>query len=444
MPTPTTLWRRWLGPVPGRKEARAMSVMALIAGAVLCCLSLIRGFHGETFMGRPLGGDFVQFYVAGQILNQYDAARLYDLSLAVSLQHAALPSMPQTQMLVFGHGPYIAELFRPFALLPYEWAYVAWLVFSAALYVSAVLLLFRSLQLPAEARRIGLLLAASSMPFLLETWIGGQISVLVMAVWAAFLCFHNARRPFIAGAILALAIFKPTLVLLPLAMLLIGARWRVLAGFATGLASLAIASLRPIGLAGWQAWLHTLLFDSKITMSAASAARRYKNVDVNSFFHLLFGDHSLLPSIAAGLAAALAITPLALAWWRTRKQPAESNRNALWAATLSLTLLLNPYAPIYDAVLLVPVAALAYAGLPKSRPDLRETFAIWLVLLYMIPWITQSFAEFLHLQLLTPLVAAFGLWMLKSSSGFPEIPNRAQATSHSHEAPQDQLFPVER
>ncbi len=56
-------------------------------------------------MGRALGGDFVGFYTIGKILRAYPAARIYDLELAVKLQHAILPSMPATQMLVFGQAP---------------------------------------------------------------------------------------------------------------------------------------------------------------------------------------------------------------------------------------------------------------------------------------------------------------------------------------------------
>src|SRR5579862_7439875 len=109
--------RRSFGPMPGRNEARAMSAMAIAAGLILCGISIFRGFHGQTFMGRPVGGDFVEFYTIGKIFNDFDAARIYDLKLAVSLQHSVLPSMAETQMLVFGHAPYIALLFRPLALL---------------------------------------------------------------------------------------------------------------------------------------------------------------------------------------------------------------------------------------------------------------------------------------------------------------------------------------
>ena len=133
---------RILGPLPGRREAHALAWLALTAGVILCAVSVMLGFEGRTFLGRPLGGDFVEFYTVGKILNNYAPARIYDLKLAVGLQHAALPGMPDTQMLVFGQAPFIGWLFRPFALLPYAWAYVAWLVFSAALYIAALSILF--------------------------------------------------------------------------------------------------------------------------------------------------------------------------------------------------------------------------------------------------------------------------------------------------------------
>src|SRR5579864_6641050 len=197
-------FRRWFGPLPGRREAHAMSLMALVVGIVICGLSLFRGFHGQTLMGRPLGGDFVEFYTIGKILNNYEAFRIYDLQLAVGLQHATLPAMPETEMLVFGHAPYIACLFRPFAALPYAWAYIAWLAFSAALYLLSLLLLFGSGNLPLEYRKTGLLLAVSSVPFILETWIGGQLSVVVFFACALFFYFRHRDRLFLAGIVLSL------------------------------------------------------------------------------------------------------------------------------------------------------------------------------------------------------------------------------------------------
>ncbi len=139
------IWR-WFGPMPGRREAHAMAAVAIAIGVILCSVSVLLGLEGRTFLGRPLGGDFVEFYTIGKILNTAAPARIYDLGLETALQHAALPSMPDTQMLVFAQAPFIASLFRPFALLPYAWAYVAWLAFSAGLFMSALALLFRTMR----------------------------------------------------------------------------------------------------------------------------------------------------------------------------------------------------------------------------------------------------------------------------------------------------------
>lgn len=160
---------RWIGPLPGLKEARAISVLALIAGAVLCALSLYFGFRGETFMGRPLGGDFVQFYAAGKILNSGPPTAVYDIAAIVRTEHESLPAMPDTQMLLFGNAPYIAALFRPLALLQYRYAYCVWLAISFLLYFGGLVILIGD-RLP----RTAYLMALSAPMFLLETWIGGR------------------------------------------------------------------------------------------------------------------------------------------------------------------------------------------------------------------------------------------------------------------------------
>jgi hypothetical protein len=266
--------------MPGRREAHAMAWTALTAGVILCAASVLLGFQGRTFMGRALGGDFVGFYAIGKILNTYPAARIYDLELAVRLQHAILPSMPATQMLVFGQAPYIAWLFRPFALLPYAWAYVAWLGFSAALYVAGLKALFGALRLTREDRKTGFLLALSWAPFLFETWIGGQMAAVVFFIWALVLCCLQSDRRFLAGLVLSLCLFKPTLVALPAAMLLIGRRWRVAGGLAVGSAMVALASLGTVGWEGCRAWAGMLAFNAQTVAGSGDAWHRAKYVDM--------------------------------------------------------------------------------------------------------------------------------------------------------------------
>jgi len=385
-----------------------MAWLALGTGVILCAVAVLLGFQGHTFLGRPLGGDFVEFYTIGKILNNYAPARIYDLDLAVGLQHATLPSMPQTQMLVFGQAPFIASLFRPFALLPYAWAYVAWLGFSAGLYIAGLALLFRTVRLNARDRKTGFLLALSSTIFLFETWIGGQMSVAIFFIWVLFFwCLEN-NRPFPAGFVLALCLFKPTLVALPALMLLAGRRWRVLGGLASGGMAMALLSVATVGLDGCRAWFQALAMNGSAVAgkiaTASEASHLAKYVDILAFSHLLFGNWLAVADIFSIAVGVIALGWLGRAWWRS---DSSVMGRPLWAATLCLTLVVNPYVPIYDSILLVIAVTLAASA--------RLAPAFWLLALYMIPWVTQSFAEFLHLQLLTLALAGFSTWVMETA-----------------------------
>lgn len=411
--------RRWFGPLPGRKEAETFSLMAIAVAVLVCALSLYLGFRGETLLGRPLGGDFVQFYVAGKILNHYDAWRIYDLKLAVDLQHAVLPAMSSTQMLVFAQAPYLALLFRPFALLPYTWAYVAWLVFSAALYTASLALLFRAAGLAPRDRKTAYLLAFSAMPFLFETWIGGQVSVLALFAWSLFFYIKHRNLRFLAGMTLALMLFKPTFVLLPAALLVLGRLWRITAGFLAGCTLVTGLSLAAAGLQGLRSWIDTLLYDSRFTQGAIPISHLAKNIDAHACLQLLTGA-TPVTTVLFVLGCAAAFLTLAVRWWRSPDSVAN------WAGMLALTLVISPYAPIYDTILLVPALVLLAGSLGRG-PE-RDAFLGWLVLLYMLPWITQSFAQYLHLQLFTVALTGFGLWPLRSASplSFNQIASKSR------------------
>jgi hypothetical protein len=71
----------------------------------------------------------------------------------------------------------------------------------------------------------------------------------------------------------------------------------------------------------------------------------------------------------------------------------------------------NFYVPVYDTIVLVAAIVLA----AECAVDRRQ-LQVWLVALYLVPCLTQSFAEFAHVQLMTPLVAGFGLWVLAADS----------------------------
>jgi len=400
-------FRRYFGPMPGRREAHAMAWMALTAGVILCAASVVLGFQGRTFMGRALGGDFVEFYTIGKILNTLPAAKIYDLELAVKLQHEILPTMAKTQMLVFGQTPYVAWLFRPFALLPYTWAYVAWLAFSAALYVAGLKVLFAAAHLNRQDRHTGFLLALSFSPFLFETWIGGQMATVVFFIWALFLWCMENERDFVAGLALSLCLFKPTLVALPAAMLFLARRWRLVSGLATGSAALALGSFFTVGWDGCRAWFAMLAFNAQVAAATGDAWHRSKYVDMVAFFRLLLGSHQTIVGVVLAGVAVAALGWLGRAWWRLGLNPVP---NQLWAVTLCFTLVISAYTPIYDAVLAVTAIALLAAKRQEFEERDRDALAACILLLYMVSWLTQVFAEFLHIQLITLVLAGLGCW----------------------------------
>src|SRR5207249_1700600 len=142
------------------------SVAVLVVSLALLAISLATARDGRTIFGSLLGGDYAGFYVAGKILNEFPSDRLYDRSLQSRLFHELMPAARPEESLPFANPPFIAMLFRPLALLPYRWSYVAWLIVSAVLYVAGVWML----RLPAET----FWLALSFEPLIMEGWIGGQ------------------------------------------------------------------------------------------------------------------------------------------------------------------------------------------------------------------------------------------------------------------------------
>jgi hypothetical protein len=141
-----------------------------------------------------------------------------------------------------------------------------------------------------------------------------------------------------------------------------------------------------------------------------------------AFFEQLLGNRTPWAVAIAILVAVVAMSWLGWAWWRSEGRPVD---RALWAATLCFTLVVSPYAPIYDTILVVVAVALVASQVPS----------LWLLLLYMIPWVTQSFAEFLHLQLMTLAIAGFGIWALLLSERRSEI---AGTTSVRHSKPRQE------
>jgi hypothetical protein len=429
-----------LPPAAGRFLARRLergrirfvtSAVLLIALALLA-VSFATSDRGRTWFRPPLGADYTGFYTAATILNQAGPNYLYDVEYQDQLYHELLPNLPADECLPYVHPPFVALAFRPLALLPYEWSFGIWLVISAGLYLLGLRTVWASLRgaPPAEWTTV-LLLALSFEPFLMEAWQGGQLSAFGFCCLALAWSCEQRGRPFVSGLALGLCLYKPTLLVLVLPMMVVARRIRTLFGFAVCAVGLAGISLLAVGPGVCAEYGQKLLgFARTTTQTSHLILRTWKYVDLNSFLRLLLGGAT---PWNGPLLLALGIVPLGflvVSWWRLPKA-AEYQRVLVWAATLTATLVLNVYVGVYDTVLAVLGALLTagifWQGRTGVGPALPSSFQIMLLLLALTPWVWQpDVARATRVQMYTLVLLALAGYQLRLAHGGqskPEAPH---------------------
>jgi len=404
-----------------RKRVRFVCVAIMAATLVLLAISFITCRDGQTVFGTQLGADYAAFYIAGQILNEGSVERLYDLDLQHKRYHQLFPRAPRYESLPYVYPPFVAFCFRPLALLPYEWSYATWLGVSLGFFLAAVASMRKTFDVvPPEHTSTIVLLLLSFEPFLMECWVGGQLSAIGLFWVALGLYCLRLNRPVAAGAAFALCLYKPTLLMLILPMLVVGRRYRMLLGFLLSALGLAAVSFVLLGGRGCAEYVRLLTGFTQATSHGSSVFRLWKFVDLASFFNQLQGGHT---KFGLAIMAALFVVGLWLlgrAWWRCR--PGDTRENLLWACTLTWTLVLNLYVCIYETVLVLPamilITGVFWRGPGSLSPSLPPLFRALLVFLYVTPWFSQYLAQATRIQLYTLVLLAAGaypLWLASRS-----------------------------
>jgi len=393
------------------------SVCCILLGIYLIVqtIAFITNDRGRTVFGPCLGADFAVFYVAGSIFDSYPPERIYDITLHTRLYRGLFPGVPPETQLPYANAPFFVLPFAMLAQLPYQWAYLVWIAASIGLFFGGLKLLLGTFDaLPRDAWLTVVLLAFSFTPFLIEGLSGGQVSVFGFFVLALALRLERRGLLLPSGAALACCAYKPTLLLLILPMLVFTRRRRVLGGFAVGIAGLAVLSLLAVGWQGCRNYLDTLLLFLDTSTAAVSGLRTWKYVDINSFSRLLAGGETWLRWGLVILSAGVMV-PLIFRVWTKADCERETDRSLVWTLTIAWTPVLNVYLGIYDTILIVPSVLIAadilYRKTADGQAPLTMAFRCQLVLLYLIPWVTQPVARLTGVQLYTLVLAAFGFYL---------------------------------
>jgi hypothetical protein len=442
-----SLWN-WIDDRLEPARMRFISAGILVVALTLLILSFATAEGGITRFGPPLGADFAGFYAAASILNlpsPDDSGRLYDVELQDRIYHELLPKLADEKKLPYVHPPFVALAFRPLASLPYEWAFALWLVISAGMYLTGLVIVRRViLPSPEFDWTTAFLLCLAFQPFVMECWLGGQLSALGFLCYAMVVGLLHVEKRFLAGVALGFLLYKPTLLVLFVPMFVIGRRIRTLAGLACSGLVLALVSLIGAGSHNTREFVGVL---TNFAQAAAGQGASHlelpltKYVDLNSFSQLLLGGSSEFRWPLVGVLALIALIPLARVWLPS----ADSSRRpqAIWAATLVATLVINMYVGIYDTILVCLAALLFVASGPNPCSGYRLTPArrTLFVALFIVPWITQPIARASHIQIYTVALYLFAHFLIvasrsrvRSDAHFTQTIDRAP---HAHPALED-------
>lgn len=412
---PPVAWKfpfRWptnlLGPQPGLREI-ALVCWGLFIGSLLlpiCFLIWIRISHGAA-------SDFVYFYGVGRIFNTHGTASLYDIGLQLKVFNAIAPPLGG----FYGPSPYppfVAQFFSLFARAPFKLAFLLWMGASLALYLTGISLITRE-TFPKEKLKTSLIFcfALAFSPFVIHTFANGQIASIAFFAVCLAVFMEQRKRPVASGLALTILAYKPTLLILILPMLLITRRFKHLLGFVVGVICLFLEVMLLDGTKIWPAYIHFLTMFRHISqIGGAAGLRRWQFVDLNSLAHGLPGGQSVVtPAICAVISIAVFVWLVSLLW---RSPAAGPHAQSLaWAATLTWTLLLNLYVPMYDSVLTVIAVTLTLTALRKLEwHDATRWVLLIAVLIFAAAWITGPIARRSGIQLFTVLLFAFGLMQL--------------------------------
>lgn len=418
-----------------RPYVQFICLLVLAVYLVALLVSFATSVRGRTVFGPYLGADFGAFYIAGKIFNTQSPDRIYDAELHQQLYLKEFPDAPPDNHLPYVNAPFFILPFTLFSRLPYSWAYLFWVGLSFAFFVAGFTLIWRTLDgIPADAWLVSLLLGISFMPFLVECLAGGQTSAIGFFCLAVAISSERRRRQIVSGLALSLCTYKPTLILLILPMLVGTRRYATLLGFAAGCGLLALISWLAVGWQGCAGFINTLLYFTSASTSAASGFRSWKYVDVNSFFRLLLSHHSNLRWILTAASFLFGLPFLLRIWWQGDLQKRDE-QDVVWALTICGTLVLNIYVGIYDSTLLVLSVLLTtdvlYRRADNTQSSLPTSYKFILLLLYVVPWITQPVARLTGLQLLTLVLALLGSYQILQ---FQQVVSESKQTSQLPDA----------
>ena len=323
---------------------RACLVLA-IANVTLCLSAFFSHWWVYDPNGLGIPTDFINVWAAGRLVLDGLPAQAYDWDIQKQVEVAKL-GQDFVGYFAWHYPPPFLFVASLLAQLPYQAAYIGWVVVSFLPFLVAMRAIV--------GRDFGYLLALA-IPMAFINALVGQNGFLTAALIGGTL-YLIPIRPVLAGICLGLLTYKPQYGLLfPIALIAAG-HWRVFISAAVTAVVLATASWLAFGIESWLAFFHWVPKFSQ-TFLTEGKAPWWKLQSIFSLVRYFGGSEPLGWAFQWVLTAAVAVA-LAL-MWRSRV-PYTLKAAALAAGALLTT----PYLFMYDMmVLAIPIAFLVRIGL---------------------------------------------------------------------------------
>ena len=310
-------------------------------------------------LGYPMGGDYLQEYVGGFLIQQSKRQQLYDAEAFRDVQHDANIvgfSWDEQQFFPAVYPPFWYDAVSPLSNLPYQTAATVWLVLMTLMLIAAVWLLNRYANVPAPI----LIVMCLAAP-VIESLNAGQKGTLLLLIISASYVLLRQRRDLLSGLVFALIVFKPHLAIVPGIWMLVTKRWSWCAGAILGAAAVIIFSflISPESISDYA---NVVLGFGDYVQSGGYNLN--ESFSCWSFWQQLVSNSSL----AKVLTAVTSLLLLGVSLWSSRSQSGRSvsavEVDKSFAAMVIVTMITSPHLYAYDLTMLIlPIGLLTRLAL---------------------------------------------------------------------------------
>jgi len=135
---------------------------------------------------------------------------------------------------------------------------------------------------------------------------------------------------------------------------------------------------------------------------------------VNHFVRRIYASDARV-SVFIAVAAFIGVVALLARYWRRFDAATAEQRQLIWAVTITLSLLANLYATVYDSASIVAGALLTASIMWQHRNEVlwsRHFYAI-VVMVYLTALIPAPVIAYLRVHLYTLAIAAFAVFQYR-------------------------------